>query len=311
MGEKKTFSELSTNFLESYGKRTPAKNHHYLPEYYIKGFFTTDRKIWIFDKLHNRIIPKPLSPKSIFYEENRNTINWFNVKDDIWEHVLNISESRCGKLFHHLNLNNEDTIYSKNEILQIINEFILLKLFSLPNYREFLPEYRSLILKRKLPFKVKEFLHYFESAHYIKQEEKLKQIDLILPLLDSMTLDQDDYENDLHWMIERSNFDPAFIISDSPFITQYKPSSFIEVNRNVLFPLSKNILFWQNTNYLNKKINEHLIKTINFILILQSHRYFGSSDKTFLMEAVQCYNQLKKHKITYINKFKSELFNNT
>lgn len=48
--------------------------HHYIPKFFINGFVNTDGFLFVYDKKANKIFDNPRSPKSVFYERNRNTV---------------------------------------------------------------------------------------------------------------------------------------------------------------------------------------------------------------------------------------------
>jgi len=52
-----------------------SKRHHYIPEYYIDGFTDNNGFLCIYDKQKNKIIRNLRPPKSIFFEENLNSIS--------------------------------------------------------------------------------------------------------------------------------------------------------------------------------------------------------------------------------------------
>jgi Protein of unknown function (DUF4238) len=51
-----------------------SKRHHYLPRHYLSGFTNTDKVFFIYDKKKDRVLPKPLSPDAMFFENNLNTM---------------------------------------------------------------------------------------------------------------------------------------------------------------------------------------------------------------------------------------------
>jgi hypothetical protein len=69
--------------MEKFFQRNSSR-HHYMPKFLIEGFKNTKGTLFVYDKKHNKIIDKGKSPKSIFYEWDRNTIcirKYSNAKD--------------------------------------------------------------------------------------------------------------------------------------------------------------------------------------------------------------------------------------
>ena len=51
-----------------------SKKHHYIPQFFIKGFTDNEGIFWVYDKLYDQIIPKPQTSAMRFYLKSRNTI---------------------------------------------------------------------------------------------------------------------------------------------------------------------------------------------------------------------------------------------
>ncbi|MFK7775178.1 MAG: DUF4238 domain-containing protein, partial [Saprospiraceae bacterium] len=56
--------------------------HHYLPKFYIKNFFKEEKEIWVFDKNDNQIKKRTKSPKTIFFEKDRNILELNGQRTD-------------------------------------------------------------------------------------------------------------------------------------------------------------------------------------------------------------------------------------
>jgi len=59
--------------IEKY-KGKNSSRHHYIPQFLISGFTNSNGKLYIYDKIRDKIQNKPKPPKSIFFENDRNTI---------------------------------------------------------------------------------------------------------------------------------------------------------------------------------------------------------------------------------------------
>ena len=79
----------------------PSSRHHYLPEYYIKGFTNSDGLLYVYDKTKDKIIgQKP--PKSIFFEWDRNTVSNGIEKNSLIEEMMyGTTDSYCSPTFKH------------------------------------------------------------------------------------------------------------------------------------------------------------------------------------------------------------------
>src|SRR5690606_32502588 len=52
----------------------PSSRHHYIPRFLLNGFTNSDGLLYIYDKQKDEILKRPRPPKSIFFENDRNTL---------------------------------------------------------------------------------------------------------------------------------------------------------------------------------------------------------------------------------------------
>lgn len=78
--------------------------HHYLPQFYLKGFVNTNGKFKIYNVLEQRFIKngKDFSPESHFFEIDGNTILLNNEKDDFLETFYSNSDNFASIFFNKI-----------------------------------------------------------------------------------------------------------------------------------------------------------------------------------------------------------------
>lgn len=70
-----------------------SSRHHYIPEFLTKGFTNENGEVLVFDKCKNKILSRPQSPKSIFFEKDRNTVPVINgiessfIEDEFYSRI--------------------------------------------------------------------------------------------------------------------------------------------------------------------------------------------------------------------------------
>ena len=62
--------------------------HHYIPEFFIKGFINPSKQMWVYNKITDRISPKQYYPRSIFFKNGGNTISVNNKDIDIIQNPI-------------------------------------------------------------------------------------------------------------------------------------------------------------------------------------------------------------------------------
>ncbi len=79
-----------------------SKQHHYIPEFFIKGFVNENDKLFYFNKAKNKIDRKPKSPSQVLYEWNRNNVEINgNLTDDV-EKLFQLTESKFSNSYHKI-----------------------------------------------------------------------------------------------------------------------------------------------------------------------------------------------------------------
>ena len=91
--------------------------HHYLPEFYLKGFTNQDGKFKIFD-VHRQLFiknGKDFSTESYFFEEDGNTIHTDKGADDFIEKGFAEVDNRVADLFNKIRNARPDTRFGLTE----------------------------------------------------------------------------------------------------------------------------------------------------------------------------------------------------
>jgi len=105
--------------------------HHYLPQFYLKGFTDDKGKFAIYDYTSRRIKSSLQSPSSHFFSLERNTIEFNNQKSDVIEQLYSKIDSKHSKIIKliqetnaSISLNLEDT--------SLLQEFVSYLFWRLP-----------------------------------------------------------------------------------------------------------------------------------------------------------------------------------
>ncbi|HZV71425.1 MAG TPA: DUF4238 domain-containing protein [Saprospiraceae bacterium] len=68
-----------------------SKRHHYIPQFYLKGFCDATGRMHVFDKEKGTFIYR--TPETIFYQHKRNTTALFGVEHDMLEQAYSLFDS--------------------------------------------------------------------------------------------------------------------------------------------------------------------------------------------------------------------------
>lgn len=97
-----------------------SSRHHYIPEFFRKGFTGEDGKIAVFNKLKDRIEKVRKSPKQVFYEWNSNTFNIKGNNTDFVENLHQFGEDKFAPTYKRLTEKLEVIDLTPYELLELI-----------------------------------------------------------------------------------------------------------------------------------------------------------------------------------------------
>ena len=289
-------------------------NHHYIPKFYLKGFTDLTGKLQVFDKTHNKFKKNKQTPKTIFFEKNRNTIKFKGIQTDKIEKLYANLESGFGQLFDLIrNGISEEEIISEQGIY-LLKLFIAIQFWRLPTFDSFaknyiknidLSKFNERMTVNNIPIGEKEniqnlinndkgFRHYFRS--------------FILPLLvfDTKVREHDYKCWKLHTVSNKfSNWD-NILTCDKPFIVE-NISEIFGFKSKLIFPLSKT----QFISYSPKPINCSDLPPIfssklSIAMYAQSQRYLVGANRNYMQQIIDIYYE-SYDKID-ITKLQKEIF---
>lgn len=277
-----------------------SSRHHYIPKFLSKGFCNKNGLLYIYDKKKDLILKSPRSPKSIFHEEDRNTVEIDSTtKSSILEDVL----------FQELDNQSAETVIrlqkldiKKNKLL-LDDEVARLQFFIIN-------------LFWRLP--TTDYAAYDLMYRASKNEKNKFQNDLIndpswQKILRSglykETIDQDQTEPnkpDEYFAYIAEFEQELFVIGDFPMLYKNRLSKFTDLVRmDFRMALTSNRIFSYSTEPL-EKFKKSMFLRYNASIIDQSKQYIACGNLAVLQGSVEFYRILKEEKVEY--NIKRELF---
>jgi len=266
-----------------------SSRHHYIPQFYIKGFTNNKGIIYVYDKQSDKIWNRQITPKGIFYDLDRNTI--FNENDSssiIEDYWLKHLDTECSKIVKKFRESKNSTF------LHNINDVSRLKFFLIHLYWR-LP---------KIDF---AFDYLFENATILNlkgenikpinkdyKKEGFKKIDrLLLPNKIIRGIKNQRLSGGFYSKLFEKN-ENIFLLGDYPMLYKTEPTCFDEIlNKEVLLPISSKRLY-AISNHNSKNFDFSKVTTFNTLIINQSVRYVCGTDKVFLEKSVDYYKKQKQ-----------------
>lgn len=275
-------------FKFSEGKKS--SRHHYIPQFLLNGFVNSNGNLYVFDKQKDRILNKSSSPKSIFFERDRNTVEITETIDSsIIEDVLYSKiDSQSSKVVK----------YFQQESLEKIN-------FEVENTAHF--EFFLIDLFWRIPktdFAVEDLMNRSEITSKGVDPEvlrndptyrKLQRAGLFKHHIDEMVKSGNKVSKSVN--VHQSN-STAYVIGDYPLLFRKTPHLFSEFGEvDFLIAISSERLYSSTIKPLKTTGKNSYM--YNAAIIEQSTRYIACADKDELSKSIEFYNELKKQGLIF------------
>jgi len=289
-------------------------NHHYIPKLYLNGFTSSNGRIQVYNKLFSKFEPDKHTPRTVFFEKNKNTIRFNGVKTDKIEQMYGTIESGFGELFNLIRgtLHNDELISEYG--LYLIKLYISVQFWRLPltdNLSEYyidkvdLKRFGERITINGVPLgevkEIRELLKHDKGfRHYFRC--------FFLPLLTFDTnVNNDEFDN---WKIFDVSVDSGkwdnFLCSDNPLIVENIEQMF-KFKTKLIMPLSKTKLLTYTPNKLKDSGIEPIFSTkLAMLTYAQTIKYVAGANRPFMEEIIDIYN--RRYGVSKINKLREEVF---
>jgi len=261
---------------------TLSSRHHFIPEFFIKGFIGIDNKLWVFDKELGKVQKLKKSPKQIFFEWNRNTFDINGFKTDFVEKLYQFSESKFAETHKKLIEEGVSVDISYYEMFHLIY-FVSSLYWRLPSRDNEVVDISEFL---KLSFKnienkisdratlEKQLLEIQQHPAYVSSSKLVKSITDYMSSKSSREL--------TNWKIYFSTQKNQQIqlLSDNPIILRTKEENFL--NSEMVLSLSKGKTLYYSKGEIKKAISPTNIINVDTLSFIQADRYVCGVDASYL-----------------------------
>lgn len=269
-----------------------SSRHHYLPTYYSAGFTNSNGFLFIYDKQKDTLNDRPVPPKSIFYEWDRNTV-----------------DDKNGVPFSLI----EDAFYSKvdsqiSKIIIDLREKPISKGLLTPHYQGNLhyfmidlywrnPKidgaFKRLLNEAKITFK--SSLNTNEINEQILKNDpsflKMQRIGMA-----STTIDRSGElpKTEVYYSIIELDKKIPIVISDFPIVFEKTPSTFPDLHfLDYYLPISSSRIWSQRKLRRTSPATNQMAAYFNILAFDQAKRYVGCSDYDALKSTIKSHQVIK------------------
>lgn len=275
---------------------TLSKRHHYLPQFYIKGFVGNDGKVSVFDKEKGKIDKIRKSPKQIFYEYNRNTFEINGKKTDFIEKLHTFGENQFVPTYKKIIENLENINLTGYDIFQIML-FISTIYRRIPEQDQSAIEYVKNLTQNNsiFGFRNKEtgedasedFFKEMINKPFFTESSKI-----IRSMEDYFKTNR--VQTAKNWKLSYApkNSNPLSLLSDNPLIIERISEKGI-LDSVSIFPLSKGIFVYNSCEKEIKPVSNYDIIQIDVLTFIQAKKLVCGPDAEYLKkisELAKLYN---------------------
>lgn len=268
-------------------------DHHYIPIFFLKHFTGDDGRFYIYDKTKDIIHYKSKSPKSHFYEPDRNTVDFSGHEYDAMERIYTDFDTDIAPVMETVLKNHEITDDEITKILMLVN---LMK-WRTPKSDDAFNLLKNEVGQEELGVKIivkktelasendEEAIKHIEASDIYKESKR------VLFAMKSMRQIEKTAEILFNHFIITSLEYPS-LIGDHPVIEQ-QPSRYDTLG-NFIFPLSST-----DTLIYKKGSNKQIANSFFFIqrdlaIIDLAERYVACRNKQHLEKIVEIYRKMKQ-----------------
>jgi len=265
-----------------------SKRHHYLPVFYLKGFCNESGLLNVFNVQLERAIEKMVSPKSVFFENERNTLFLESGQTDFIEQLYSLIDNQCAPAFQKLRSLKTKEI--STDILLNVKLFINTIFWRIPAFDGNIDNFIDGLSKDELKFSLKD-KDGNEAPEDVFREilndkDFRKAYRASLGLINYRIIKNDQVAN---WKFYFSTEQGFHITGDNPLIK--RDNSKHPEDTEFIIPLGSNNLLVHNKKDRLQIIPPEIIVKVHLLILLQSSRYACSLNKGYL----NFLNQIKKN----------------
>lgn len=268
-----------------------SKRHHYLPQFYLKGFTDDKNEFYIFDKKSETI--RKSTPLNSFFENHRNTASIKDERFSLLEEVYAHFDGQIAAQLNKIRKSKQDNFNLEVETLQRIKTFIAQMYWRVPE-----SDHEIEILIDRLSF--------IETGFDIKDKEGNPATKELQDLLKSSDLFRKMYRIFIPFMTSHNEIktshddwkvyfrkDKYNLTGDSPLVIK-DFIDFSSLNEELFFPLSSNQMIVHTTAPKPRELPRQFVLMMDLLIIQQSTRFVCCADKEYLEFLIKNFYSIAK-----------------
>jgi hypothetical protein len=269
--------------------------HHYIPAFYSKGFTNSAGFFYIYDKQKDILSKKERSPKSVFFENDRNTMHLELETSILEDTFFKELDDKCKVAIENLREkpNTVDLLNTENSA--DVDVFVLNLFWRTPKtdyaFERFMRE-TEITFTDKQGKKV----HNIEKEQLLKNDESYKKfLRAFLPskFLRAYLNSSESKQRQYLQLYEKQK--ECFLLGDYPMVFSRTPKTGDDLFEiDFYLPISSTRLYYAACEERKLEFDFDKIVRLNALIINQSHRYICGPNLEYLKKSIDYYKSLKE-----------------
>ncbi len=272
--------------------------HHYIPAFYSKGFTNSSGFFYIYDKQTDHLSRKERSPKSVFFENDRNTMNLGTETSILEDKFYKELDDKCKVGIENLREkpNSIDLLNTDNKT--DVDVFVLNLFWRMPKTDY---AFDRFIREAEINFTTKDGSQVLdqEQEERLKNDESYKKFQrafLPFKFLRSY-LDATEKKSRSYCQLYEKP-DNWFLLGDYPMVFSKTPNTGDDLFEiDFYLPISSNRLYYTSCKKRKLEFEFDMVVRLNALIIDQSHRYVCGPDLAYLQRSIEYYKALRAQNI--------------
>ena len=264
-----------------------SKRHHYIPQFYIKGFTGDDGLIAVYNKEKGKIESQRKSPKQVFFEWNRNTFTINGIENDIIEKLYQHGENKFSPIYKKLIDKYEPIELELYDLFYLII-FISEIHWRVPKQESETLDYIRILSSSKSILKIKNKIDgnnvTEDRFNEIINEPAFIEASKILRALQNFTeLQKNNLKQNWKLYYAQPESPKINLLGDNPLIIKNRINNNI-VESELIFPLSKGKMVYHTKGKIIREIPAINKINIDILTFLQAEKLVCCSSSKYLLD---------------------------
>lgn len=273
-----------------------SRRHHYLPQFYLKGFVNEKKTFGVYDKHKKKLKHGEFSPKTHFFEDGRNTVEVNGKMDDFIESVLYQKiDNDLAPTFEKIHKANGNFLSVEN--LFQLKSFIAFLYWRVPKNDLLLEKLTQVLDFSQIGFLIKDkatgkTITKEEEDRFRKDPAFVKMCSLVLPF-STFNIPYVDGEEHL-WKAVYTTNNPLHLTCDYPVILA-DPKKFLAADQRLIMPVKSSGLLFYGKDILSRELPPEFHIHVDLAIFHQAQRYVCGPNREYLNTIANMYAFYEKY----------------